>query len=85
MAGERMTDTIGPLTIPATAKLRPGDMIRVSGHGSWDLIEQDELITERDQLRRWKREATEKPSACTEADRACLTWDDIRDSEWSTR
>lgn len=34
---------IGPLTIPATAKLRPGDMVRVDGPGSWEIIDPSDI------------------------------------------
>lgn len=30
---------VGALHIPASAKLQPGDLIRVLGPGSWELIE----------------------------------------------
>jgi len=33
--------TVGPINLPATAKLRPGDLVRITGPGSWEIVEPD--------------------------------------------
>lgn len=42
-------DQVGPLMIPAAARLRPGDLIRILGPGSWEMTDvadarRDELV-----------------------------------------
>lgn len=32
-------DTVGPITIPGAARLHPGDLIRVTGPGTWETVE----------------------------------------------
>lgn len=39
-------DTVGALAIPAAARLRRGDLIRVLGPGSWELADPEEYIHE---------------------------------------
>lgn len=41
---------IGPITIPATAKLQPGDLVRITGPGSWEIEEPPAPTLENDAI-----------------------------------